>query len=176
MKFRILIVTVVVGTIAGAILADQKQLGPEWKKKPDEGLGQVWRKLEIDCSRFPAGNVTTYRLTMLEKTELKAWETDDGLLASAEFWPTASMEIQKDAKGKPEFIKVTVAQMVHFDLNLDGIFDGVSDLVAFQSRIVLDGKYVTVESNRLGLSCRFARSHDHKINYVFEGSQWKVAK
>jgi hypothetical protein len=127
---------------------------------------------------------------MLEGNELRMTESDDGRKVSVQLGtnfykpgrdPTkqveyAEIEVTKDEKGKASKVRVKIGEMMHWDLNADGVFDGVFDRVAKQARIVLDGKYVDVEYALSGFSTRSARSPDHSIDYYFEGSQWKVWK
>jgi hypothetical protein len=192
MKNRKLLITLIVSLFAGVVVA-QKKLGPEWKKLPDDPIGfgqQFGRTLETECTRNPDLNYTNYYLTMLEKNEVKAMETDDGRRVtltmgsnlyrrgrdSSKQVEYAEIEVTKDEKGKVSKIRVKIGEMIHWDLNADGVFEGVYDGVAKQLRIVLDGKYVDVESALNGIEGGGARSPDHTIRYEFEGNKWKVKK
>jgi hypothetical protein len=177
MRAKVLLITLSVLLLNGVVwTAPKKTLFLEWEYKPDGGLGQLWRKHEVDCSRQLAGDVTTYRLSMLEKSELTATETDDGRTVTAAFKPTVEMTIEKDERGDALSIKMKIGQMVHHDLNADGIFDGVIDITTGQAQIVFNGQFVEVEKSKRQLIDRGARSPDRKVEYIFEGAKWRVWK
>ena len=151
--------------------AGQKPLDPAWQSTGD---GRLVRKLDVECTRFPAGNTTNYRFETFGKAAITATESDGGKAASVELAGAAALDVKRDEKGRTTLVKVRIAQVLHVDLNADGVFDGSYDAAANQTWIILDGRPVEVEGSKVFLDLGAARSRDHKAEYVFDKGKWKA--
>jgi hypothetical protein len=157
--------------LLGAVgLAAPGAVEPAWQNTGD---GRLVARLDVECTRFPAGNTVNYRFETVRRTAITATETDDGRNATVELVGTARVEMTRDAAGKTA-VKVRIAKVLHVDLDADGTFDGFYDSAAHRTCIVLDGRAVVVEGSKRFLDDGAARSLDHKTDYVFERGKWKA--
>lgn len=164
-----------------------RKVGPEWT--PGSFPNSLERGISAKAERHGASNGTNYYMETLAKRRVVASETDDGRQYEVSIGRNSGangpaprgrgdtdpfVEVREDAQGNAVEYRMRIGKFVYYDLNGDGMVDGLYDGDTKTFRILHEGRFVDVGNSRVGFDLRRASSPDRKILYVFENGSWRI--